>query len=186
LPVVCQKGVALDRATGCLSGTPQRAQLCRLPASASSWLKPGLVGKELHAALAEFGQRVDEPARVIAGDTPDTWILSDANGRRLLRSEADGVRVLRGDDHYAITLSVHDASYEVGDDIRPWIIPFLATALSLIGFWNMRRWGVILLAVLWVAQVGLLATQAAPIAVTGLVLEGVILLIGMVHFRQMV
>ncbi len=78
-----------------------------------------------------------------------------------------------------------DESYSPSQDIVPSIIPFLATAVCLLGYWNMRKWGVYLYAFIIALQGFLGPTGAMPIGATALLLEIILLSLGLVYLGKM-
>jgi hypothetical protein len=127
-----------------------------------------------------------DDAQVLATGRSDTWLLTDASNRLILSVGDKNLRVLTGDDQYLVTLSVADASYTVGDDTWPWVIPFIATTLSLIGFWNMRRWGVYLFVALIALQLVFKSIGTFPISTASLCAQGFLLAVGLKYLRKMV
>jgi len=181
------KGISLDSETGCITGTPERKTLATLERRFGKQLKPGAPAQDFLDALANGKLRVDnERANLLSTSRDNVWLLTDGWRRYVLVEDAESLSVLSGDDHYSLTLSVTDSSYEVGDDIWPWVIPFIVTALSLIGYWIMRRWGVFLFAGLLVVELIFMATGALPISTMALVLQGLLLVMGLRYYRQMV
>ncbi len=90
---------------------------------------------------------------------------------------------------YPVTIRVFDDAYSPLEHIAPWIAPFAATAVCLLGFWNMRRWSVILYAVFILGQLvgGVTDTGSAwmPVNVTGLILQGLIFALGARSYTAM-
>ena len=78
-----------------------------------------------------------------------------------------------------------DPSYNARNDIIPWIAPFCATALCLLGYWNMRRWSVIVYAPLIVVQGALVWVGWIPVATTALVLQAALWVVGLIHAGKM-
>ncbi len=76
--------------------------------------------------------------------------------------------------------------YEAGQHINGWIVPFLGTAVCLLGFWNMRRWGVLSLAALIVVEVAAcFVFHALPLSPVALGIQALLLLVGAAHYRGM-
>ncbi|HNO80324.1 MAG TPA: Ig domain-containing protein [Phycisphaerae bacterium] len=181
------KGISLDSETGCIRGTPERKTLATLERRLGKQLKPGAPTQELLDALTNGKLHVDnEHAKLLSTSRDNVWLLTDGWRRYILIEDAESLRVQSGGDYYSLTLLVTDSSYEVGDDIWPWVIPFIVTALSLIGYWIMRRWGLFLFAGLLVVELGLNSTGAFPISTMALVLQGLLLAMGLRYYRQMV
>ncbi len=87
--------------------------------------------------------------------------------------------------YYALTLRVIDDHYAASRDIVPWILPILATAVCLLGFVSMRKWGVLLYAVLIVLQVGCAVVAVLPISIIALGLQIFLWLVGAAHLGKM-
>ncbi len=90
---------------------------------------------------------------------------------------------------YPLTIRVFDNAYTPFTHIAPWIAPFAATAVCLLGFWNMRRWSVILFAALILAQLLLGVADVwhtwLPLNVTGLILQTLVFATGAKSFTTM-
>jgi len=179
------QGITLSKTTGCLAGTPARRVLAELGAEHAASLRGEKFTAAVRTALEAKGIRPRVDARVVSTGDPDVKLLCDSTGRWLLQWVDGGVKVLRGDDQYVATLTVEDSMYAPGDDIRPWLVPVFALALSLVGFWNMRRWGVLLLGLFLLAQVGIVAGGLIAVSTAALVLQAGILLVGLIHWPAM-
>jgi hypothetical protein len=66
-----------------------------------------------------------------------------------------------------------------------WLIPFACTGVSLAGYWDMRRWGPILLSCLVVLQAVLLRLGWLDIPVQAILLQTAVIVFGFVFYRQM-
>jgi hypothetical protein len=179
------KGLALNADTGCLSGTPSRRELAVLHGGHVADLRNGVITPEISTALGRQGVRVRDDAQLAETSDPNIRLLCDSTGRWVVRLTPNKAHVYRGDDQYVLTLTVEDPRYKPGDDIRPWIIPVIALAASLLGYWNMRRWGVLLLAVLFLAQIVIFVSGVLPLSAAALVVQVVILIVGVGHLGQM-
>lgn len=177
-------GLKLDR-EGCLVGTPGFRSLGKLSTEHVGPIREGRFTETLRDALEGIKVRLEDEARILSTSSEDVRLITDGARRLILRMQPGGVRVLDGSTQFPITVSLIDTSYLPGQDIRRWIIPFLATAVSLLGYWNMRRWGVWLLAVLLILQIGCLVAGLAPIAVAGVVVQAVLLILGLLHLGKM-
>ena len=82
-----------------------------------------------------------------------------------------------------------DDAYAAFNHIAPWMAPFAVTSVCLLGFWNMRRWSVILYAALILAQlvIGVVGVWHAwlPLNVTGLILQTLVFAAGARSFTTM-
>ncbi|HRX83958.1 MAG TPA: hypothetical protein P5572_02950 [Phycisphaerae bacterium] len=180
------KGVNIAT-NGCLAGTPQRRELGVLAKKHADTLRAGTIDADLAADLLNAKVRMGKNMRLlpVSDRAPDVRVLADDERRLILDISSDGVHVYDGGDQYGFTATVVDSSYTAGDDIRPWVFPFLATAVSLLGYWNMRRWGVILLGVLIAAQVVCILEPLVPVSVTAVVLEFLIWVVGLANYGRM-
>lgn len=84
-----------------------------------------------------------------------------------------------------VAVRVVDSSYSASQDIWPWVLPVLTTAVCLLGYWSMRLWGVVLLGAVIVAELALRGTGLAPISTTAVCLQGVLLVLGLRHWQAM-
>lgn len=116
----------------------------------------------------------------------------------LVEGRSVALEELEPGDHLSVTgvedravpirFRVFDSSYSPYRDLAPWMLPLVATAVCLLGFWNMRRGSVILYALLIVGQVVLpraiaeFPLRASPAAV---VLQVFILIVGLASYRRM-
>lgn len=129
------------------------------------------------------------------GDTPHyRWVINNRKLPEGLKAdkntgEIEGTPQARTTGSYSLTVRVFDNAYTPWTHIAPWIAPFAATAVCLLGFWNMRRWSVILFAVLILAQV---VTGVAdvwhtglPLNVTGVFLQTLVFAVGARSFTRM-
>lgn len=76
-------------------------------------------------------------------------------------------------------------NYTATQDILPWVVPFMGTAVCLVGFWDMHRWGVWTLGLLIAAEVVANLTVGIPVTWVGLVLQGVLLCLGLAYYKKM-
>ncbi len=129
------------------------------------------------------------------GDTPHyRWVINKRKLPKGLKADKNtgkitGTPLPHTAGPYPLTVRVFDNAYTPFTHIAPWIAPFAATAVCLLGFWNMRRWSVILFAALILAQ---LVTGVAdvwhtwlPLNVTGLILQTLVFAIGARSFTTM-
>ena len=81
---------------------------------------------------------------------------------------------------YPFTVRVVDTSYSPWEHVSHWIIPFVVTAICLIGFWNMWPWSIWLYGLLILAQLGLgmVAPSRVPPNLLACLLEAVIFGVG--------
>ncbi len=87
-----------------------------------------------------------------------------------------------------ILVAVHrdsGESYSAAQDVVPWVLPFVVTAVCLVGFWNMRKWSVHLYTPAVALQGLLWNTGAVPIATTALILQIVICFMGVAYLSKM-
>lgn len=221
------RGWHLDPATGLLAGTPNdahdlmfrvmvtddaqtkvewpvalvvepaAARTSAAPAITTRTLPPATLGHVYEAALAHSG-----------GQPPLAW---KTLGKRKL---PEGVKinentgVVRGTPKKAglfpVTIRVEDSAYSSARDIQHWIVPFLTTAVCLLGFLAMRRWSVWAFGALIGLQAAALAPGALaattavlgqhvaegiaallPVAHTALGLQALLWLVGLAHVGKM-
>jgi len=129
------------------------------------------------------------------GDTPHyRWVINKRKLPKGLKADKNtgnitGTPLPETAGAYPLTVRVFDNAYTPFTHIAPWIAPFAATAVCLLGFWNMRRWSVMLFAALILAQlvtgvVGVWQTWL-PLNVTGLILQTLVFATGARSFTTM-
>lgn len=77
------------------------------------------------------------------------------------------------------------AGYSPTRHLYPWITPFVVSAGCLLGFWNMRRWGVQALGIAIVLELAALLTHVAPMSGIALGVQAVLWCIGAAYYRRM-
>lgn len=75
--------------------------------------------------------------------------------------------------------------YSAAQDIAPWVVPYLVSAVCLLGYWNMRKWSVFLYMFAVAAQGGLSLTGIASISMTALMSQVLLCLVGLAHLSKM-
>ncbi len=75
--------------------------------------------------------------------------------------------------------------YSAAQDIAPWIVPYLVSAVCLLGYWNMRKWSVCLYVLAVAAQGMLWLTGTMSISMTTLVFQVLLCIVGLTHFSKM-
>ena len=135
------------------------------------------------------GQACKIELAATGGEPPYTW---SAVGKQKL---PDGLTldpqsgVIQGEPKragwFAVTLWVVDSGYTASQDIIPWIVPFVVTGVCLLGFLGMRRWSVFVYAFLILLQVGLAFSPGLPVSLMALSLQGILCLIGGLHWGRM-
>jgi hypothetical protein len=75
--------------------------------------------------------------------------------------------------------------YEPLRDLYPWGLPLAATAVCLLGFWNMRRWGVTALGLVILVEVVCILAFHASLSWTPIVWQAVLLGFGVASYRRM-
>lgn len=93
-----------------------------------------------------------------------------------------------GDRAFPVLFKVYDSTYSPYEGIAPWFVPFGATSLCLLGFWNMRLWSVVLYGALILLQAVIPWTWGdypLPTSALALALQGAIFLVGAVNFTKM-
>ncbi|MCG8404017.1 MAG: Ig domain-containing protein [Phycisphaerales bacterium] len=86
---------------------------------------------------------------------------------------------------YPLRVRVTDASYSPWVDISPWVLPFVATSICLLGYWNMQRWSVVLLGLAVLAQIGLAVASLLSVSTAAVVLQLCVLAVGTRAFPKM-
>jgi hypothetical protein len=86
---------------------------------------------------------------------------------------------------FAVTIRAIDSSYTPSQDIVPWIIPLLVTAVCLLAVLNMRKWAVMAFGALIVLQGLLLLAASIPISLVALVIQLLLWLVGAAHWGEM-
>ncbi len=129
------------------------------------------------------------------GDAPlYHWVINKRKlpkGLRTDRStgEVSGTPQTDTAGPYPLTVRVFDNAYTPFTHVAPWIAPFAATAVCLLGFWNMRRWSVILYAALILAQLVVGVADVwhtwLPLNATGLILQTLVFAVGARSYTTM-
>ncbi len=129
------------------------------------------------------------------GDTPHyRWVINKRKLPKGLKAdkntgEIKGTPLAKTAGSYPLTVRVFDNAYTPFAHIAPWIAPFAATAVCLLGFWNMRRWSVMLFAVLILAQLVMGVADVwhtwLPLNITGLILQTLVFATGARSFTTM-
>lgn len=141
-------------------------------------LPPATVGEPYEFSMAFTGGLAPHTWKTVGkGRLPEGLVLDKTNGKIHGAPRKAGA--------FPVTIRVIDDRYAASRDIVPWIIPILATAVCLLGFVSMRRWGVFLYAVLIVLQVGFGLAAVLPLSVTALGLQVVLWLAGAAHLGKM-
>jgi hypothetical protein len=178
-------GLTLDKHTGRISGTPEPWLLFRLAGDRQPDLDRAIPSDRLRSDFEQCGIQLSGEARIRVGEANAEWVIDDREQRFTIRKVDDELTVYEKAVNRPVILNVQDSSYSHWNDIDPWIIPVLATAVCLLGYWNMRKWGVSAYAILILLQLVCVATGAVPIATTALVLQGFLWVMGAAYVRRM-
>ncbi|UCG16115.1 MAG: putative Ig domain-containing protein [Phycisphaerales bacterium] len=177
-------GLSIDEGTGRIEGTPGPVRRFRLGLGHESELDAGRISGALRLQF-EGRDVVLTRHAVISVDKPHSrWRIADGERRFVIAKEGNELSVYASGGHYPVILKVSDCSYDHWDDIRPWLIPFLVTSVCLLGYWNMRKWGVYLYGPLILLQC-VAAASGVSIAVSALGLQAIVWITGAVHVRKM-
>ena len=160
--------------------------------------EPRLVTRTL--PVAHSGEEYVAQLRVEGGKPPYDWVV---NTRKLPQRlsfdrKAGTLRGVVGPETpdrkeweppiptaVPLQFGVIDSAYSPYENIAPWFIPLAATAICLLGYWNMRRWGVILYGVFIVGQLGAGLATAYPLSGTAIVLQALIFSVGAAYYSRM-
>jgi hypothetical protein len=82
-------------------------------------------------------------------------------------------------------LHMDQPGYIAAQDTVPWIIPFVVTAVALLGVLDMRKWGVVAFGGLIALQLVLLVVTNVPISVVAVAIQGLLWLVGAVDWGKM-
>ena len=185
------------RVTDATGAQAQRSYVVSVHAAKPGY--PQLVTRSL--PTAEPRRPYSAPLGVVGGRSPYRWVVndgklphgleftvndeapaSDGAAAALAGTPANGTAGL-----YVVELRVTDSAYRAMDDVAPWLVPFGAASICLLGFWNMRRWSVPVFALLILVQIALGLSGAAwyPFSATAVVLQGMVWLVGAAHFARM-
>ena len=123
------------------------------------------------------------------GQPPYTWSTLGKQGLpEGLSLDREG-GVIEGEPEQAggfpVTLRVVDSSYAASRDIIPWVAPFVVTGVCLLGFLGMRRWSACVYAFLILLQIALSFYPGLPVSVWALALQGLLWLLGVLHWGRM-
>jgi hypothetical protein len=155
---------------------PRRADY---PAIETMQLPPGVVGEPYEFTLCATGGTPPYHWAALADKLPAGLKLDARSGTLsgMPRAASDqAIRILATDSSYA---------YTPAQDIVPWLIPALVTAVCMLGYSSMRRWSVPAYGGLIVLQVVLGAVHVLPISITAMVVQGVTWLTGVPYVRRM-
>ncbi len=178
-------GVSINKSSGAISGTPEPQARFKLEASMKEQLKAGMVGEPLRIALADQGLILSGAARISLAEEGPGWLITSGDHRYLVTSAADHLQLSDYAGYYPFTARLIDSEYNWTQDVVPWVIPFVVTAVCLLGFWNMRRWGVALYVPCIVGEIIVAAVGLLPIAIIAIVLQSLISLVGIANYGRM-
>ena len=160
--------------------------------------EPRLVTRTL--PVAHTGEEYVAQLRVEGGKPPYDWVV---NARKLpqqlsfdrkegtLRGMVQPETADRKEQEPPIPTAVPlqfgvaDSGYSPYEHIAPWFVPLAATAVCLLGYWNMRRWGVMLYGVFIVGQLGAGLATAYPLSGTAIVLQALVFSVGAAYYNRM-
>ncbi|MHC4609892.1 MAG: Ig domain-containing protein, partial [Planctomycetota bacterium] len=209
-------GLAFDEPTATIQGTPTEPgdTVIRLRASDATTARaewtyvisvaapraryPRIQDEALPAATE--GEAYSLRLRVVGGQPPYRWIVNDRRLPKGLEFGVDaggadaegGTATLTGRPQldtagaHVLEFRVTDAAYSPYEDVTPWILPFAATTVCLLGFWNMRRWSVVLYALLIAGQplVGWMAA-GYPLSTSAVCLQALLWGVGVAYWQRM-
>lgn len=199
-------GLSFDAETATVSGTPQRAgdKIMGVRVTDASGdqaersyvisvrppgrREPRLVTNTLPPAQA--GQGYSANLEVKGGKPPYHWVVNKRKLPKDLsfeRKTGQLAGVVRADVKgvFPLQFGVTDSAYSPYNNIAPWMVPFVATAGCLLGYWNMRRWGVILYGALILSQLGAGLITEYPLNWIAIVLQVLVFLVGAGYFKRM-
>ena len=147
------------------------------PELADTALPPATLGLEYSFQLKVLSGKPPYEWKMIGKSIPKEIKLSKRTGMLTSTPTTAGT--------FPIMIRVVDHHYRASQDILPWVIPFVATGVCLLGYWNMRRWGVYLYGSAIGLQLILWLSVGLPIAVTAVLLQGVLCFVGLMHLGRM-
>jgi hypothetical protein len=176
-------GVGAEGVSGARTEKPYAISVRPSPTS-----EPRLVTRKLPPARA--GKEYAAQLLVEGGRPPYDWVV---NTRKLPTGlsfdrqggQLSGVVALDAKGVFPLQFRVTDSAYSPYDDLAPWFVPFAATAVCLLGYWNMRRWGVLLYGALLLVQLGAGWVSQYPLSFAPVVWQGLMLLAGAGYFKRM-
>ncbi len=164
-----------DEQPGELTIVPHEPHDEQSPTIADQSLSPAVTGQSYHHTLSVNG-----------GQQPYHWQVSGLPAGMKFDPEnasIDGIAEEPGE--FQVKLRVTGASHSSAAVISPWTVPFVVAGVCMLGYWNMRRWGV----VVWIAALLLqgIATVAGvlPIPATAIVLQLAGCLFGLYYWKKM-
>lgn len=137
---------------------------------------------------AKLGREYSLQLRVVGGEPPYEWkMIGKRIPQEIKLNKRTGMLTSTPTTAgtFPIMIRVVDHRYRASQDILPWVVPFAATGICLLGYWNMRKWGVYLYASAIALQLILWLAAILPIAATAVVLQGVLCLGGVMHLGRM-
>ncbi len=137
---------------------------------------------------ATLGQEYSFQLRVVGGEPPYEWkTIGKRIPKEIKLNKRTGMLISTPTTAgtFPIMIRVVDHHYRASQDILPWVMPFVATGICLLGYWNMRKWGVYLYAASIALQLILWLSVGLPIAATAVVLQGVLYFVGLMHLGRM-
>ncbi len=199
-------GLSFDAETATVSGTPQRVGdkimgVCVTDASGDKAERPYVISvrptgrrepRLVTSTLppAQTGQGYSAGLEVEGGEPPYDWVVNKRKLPKDLSFDRKTGRltgVVRADVKgvFPLHFGVNDSAYSPYHNIAPWLVPFVATAGCLLGYWNMRRWGVILYGALILGQLGVGGMTEYPLSWIAIVLQVLVFLVGAGYFKRM-
>ena len=140
-------------------------------------LPPATLGREYSIQLSVVGGEPPYEWKTIGKSIPKEINLNKRTGMLTSTPTTAGT--------FPIMIRVVDHHYRASQDILPWVVPFAVTGICLLGYWNMRKWGVYLYASAIALQLIFWLAAVLPIATTAVVLQGVLCLVGSMHLGRM-
>ena len=147
------------------------------PEVANTVLPPATLGREYTVQLKVLGGEPPYEWKTIGKRIPKEIKLNKRTGMLNSTPTTAGT--------FPIMIRVVDHHYKASQDILPWVVPFVATGICLLGYWNMRKWGVYLYASVIALQLILWLAAVLPIAATAVMLQGVLYLVGLMYLGRM-
>ena len=147
------------------------------PEVANTILPPATLGRDYSIQLRVVGGEPPYEWKTIGKRIPKEIKLDKRTGMLTSTPTTAGT--------FPIMIRVVDHHYRASQDILPWVMPFVATGICLLGYWNMRKWGVYLYASAIALQLILWLSVGLPITATAVALQGVLCFIGLVHLGRM-